>query len=47
MPERPHPDMNRVRDALREAEEREETAPPEPEEIGSDPLDPDEDDGDT
>lgn len=34
MPERPHPDMDRVRDALREAEERDESepdeAPPEP-----------------
>ena len=31
MPERPHPNMDRVRDAMREADEREEPAPPEPE----------------
>jgi hypothetical protein len=31
MPERPHPNMDRVRDALRDADERDDTAPPEPE----------------
>ena len=40
MPERPHPDMDRVREALREAEDREETQPeppePEPEEAPDD-----------
>ena len=46
MPERPHPNMDRVRDALREADEREDTAPPEP--TPDEPAaDDDEDDGDT
>ncbi len=43
MPERPHPDMDRVRDALRE---RDEAVPEEPETTEEAPPD-DEDDGDT
>ena len=31
MPERPHPNLDRVRDAMREADERDDSAPPEPE----------------
>ena len=31
MPERPHPNLNRVRDAMRDADERDDSAPPEPE----------------
>jgi hypothetical protein len=30
MPERPHPNLDRVRDALREADEREDTEPDHP-----------------
>ena len=30
MPERPHPNLSRVREAMREADERDESAPPEP-----------------
>ncbi|MBE2315186.1 hypothetical protein DVA67_004320 [Solirubrobacter sp. CPCC 204708] len=45
MTERPRPDMDKVRDAMREHDEREDTAPePEPEEAGTDEPD---DDGDT
>ena len=44
MPERPRPNLDRVRDAMRDADEREETAPsePEPEET---PTEDDEDTG--
>jgi hypothetical protein len=44
MPERPHPDVSRVRDALRE---RDETVPePEEETATQDDASPEEDDGD-
>jgi hypothetical protein len=43
MPERPHPDMDRVRDALRD---REENPPTEPAPTEDEPTD-DEDDADT
>jgi hypothetical protein len=46
MPERPEPDIDRVRDALREHDERQETdAAPPPEEQGDEESPPDEDEG--